>query len=127
MPLYQLQIASTLIITALGSSVVFYLNRPTEGKIQLPLHSDSNGTDDAFDVTKPEDIIDGYPIDGEGFWAQVRNFTGQTSVKRALCFESGLEANFGLHAFLSGICPLRIQRNWFRRVVVCPQYQLYYG
>ncbi|KAJ6577627.1 multidrug resistance-associated ABC transporter [Mycena capillaripes] len=73
MPLYQLEIASGLVISALGSSVFFYLNRPIEGKIQLPLHSESNGTDDdAFDVTKPEDIIDGYPIDGEAFWVQVK-------------------------------------------------------
>ncbi|KAJ7853283.1 multidrug resistance-associated ABC transporter [Mycena olivaceomarginata] len=73
MPLYQLEIASALVASAFSSSVLFYLNRPVEGKIQLPLHSESdNSTDDAFDVTKPEDIVDGYPIDEEGFWAKTK-------------------------------------------------------
>jgi hypothetical protein len=74
MPLYQLEIASALVITAFCSSLFLFLNRPTEGKIQLPLHSeDSDSDNDAFDVTRPEDIIDGYPIDGERFWVQVRD------------------------------------------------------
>jgi hypothetical protein len=77
MPLYQLEIASALVAIAFSSSVLFYLNRPVEGKIQLPLHSESDSsTDDAFDVTKPEDIVDGYPIDEEGFWAKVRDANG---------------------------------------------------
>ncbi|KAF8205439.1 multidrug resistance-associated ABC transporter [Mycena galopus ATCC 62051] len=70
MPLYQLEIASALAISAFCSSVFLYLNRPTEGKIQLPLHSDFS--DDAFDVTKPEDILDGYPIEGEAFWVKIK-------------------------------------------------------
>ncbi|KAF7360576.1 Multidrug resistance-associated ABC transporter protein [Mycena venus] len=72
MPLYQLEIASALAITAFCSGVFFYLNRPTEGKIQLPLHSEPDSGDEAFDVTKPEDIVDGYPIEGERFWVKIK-------------------------------------------------------
>ncbi|KAJ6495420.1 Alpha/Beta hydrolase protein [Mycena sanguinolenta] len=71
MPLYQLEIATALAISAFGSSVFIYLNRPTEGKIQLPIHTELDAGEDAFDVTKPEDIVDGYPIDGEAFWVKV--------------------------------------------------------
>ncbi|KAJ6612747.1 P-loop containing nucleoside triphosphate hydrolase protein [Mycena sp. CBHHK59/15] len=73
MPLYQFEIAVALAITAACSSGFFYLNRPKEGKIQLPVHGESSSSlDDAFDVTKPEDVIDGYPIDGDAFWIQTR-------------------------------------------------------
>ncbi|KAK7044499.1 multidrug resistance-associated ABC transporter protein [Favolaschia claudopus] len=72
MPLYQLEIASTLAISAFGSIICFYLNRPAEGKIQLPLHSEADNTDDAFDVMKPEDGVHGYPIEGEKFWAKTK-------------------------------------------------------
>ncbi|KAJ7640732.1 multidrug resistance-associated ABC transporter [Mycena polygramma] len=72
MPLYQLEIASGLAIAAFFSGVFFYLNRPTEGKIQLPVHSEYDTDEDPFDVTKPEDIIDGYPIEGEAFWVQIK-------------------------------------------------------
>ncbi|KAJ7204719.1 multidrug resistance-associated ABC transporter [Mycena pura] len=72
MPLYQLEIAVALAACAFGSSVFLYLNRRTEGKIQLPIRSEVDLHDDAFDVTKPEDIIDGYPIEGEAFWIKVQ-------------------------------------------------------
>ncbi|KAJ6495413.1 multidrug resistance-associated ABC transporter [Mycena sanguinolenta] len=72
MPLYQLEIATALAISAFGSSVFLYLNRPTEGKIQLPIHTELDAGEDAFDVTKPEDIVDGYPIDGETFWVKIK-------------------------------------------------------
>ncbi|KAJ7512873.1 multidrug resistance-associated ABC transporter [Mycena galericulata] len=73
MPLYQLEIAIALSITAFGSSVFFYLNRPKEGKIQLPtIHFEFPEEDDPFDVAKPEDLVDGYPIEGDAFWVQVK-------------------------------------------------------
>ncbi|KAJ7717035.1 multidrug resistance-associated ABC transporter [Mycena metata] len=73
MPLYQLQIACSLAVTALCSGIFLYLNRSVEGKIQLPLHSeDAEPGDDAFDVTKPEDVIDGYPIEGDAFWVKIK-------------------------------------------------------
>ncbi|KAJ7126233.1 P-loop containing nucleoside triphosphate hydrolase protein [Mycena epipterygia] len=75
MPLYQLEIASALAISAFCSSIFLYLNRPKEGKIQLPIHSESDIVDDdedPFDVTKPEDVIDGYPIEGDAFWVKIK-------------------------------------------------------
>ncbi|KAJ6595567.1 multidrug resistance-associated ABC transporter [Mycena vulgaris] len=72
MPLYQLEIAVALGISAFFSGVFLFLNRPTEGKIQLPIHAEADTYEDAFDVTKPEDLVDGYPIDGDAFWARIR-------------------------------------------------------
>lgn len=76
MPRYQLQIAVVLALSAVGSLLVFYFTRTKEGKIQLPTHVDESEETfygpDPFDVTKPEDIIDGYPIDADAFWTRVR-------------------------------------------------------
>ncbi|KAJ7691594.1 P-loop containing nucleoside triphosphate hydrolase protein [Mycena rosella] len=69
MPLYQLEIAVGLAVTAFFSAAFLFLNRPTEGKIQLPIHDDG---EDPFDVTKPEDVVDGYPIEEVAFWAKLR-------------------------------------------------------
>ncbi|KAF7316261.1 Multidrug resistance-associated ABC transporter protein [Mycena indigotica] len=67
--LYQLEIASALTGCAVISAACLYLNWPTEGKIQLPVHvDDDDGGEDPFDVTRAEDVIDGYPIEAEAFW-----------------------------------------------------------
>ncbi|KIK21279.1 hypothetical protein PISMIDRAFT_104265 [Pisolithus microcarpus 441] len=74
MPDYQLLIAGALAVTAVGS-LILLLRRPNdEGKIQLPTHGedDSSLLRDPFDVTKPEDVTDGYPIDEEKFWNKAR-------------------------------------------------------
>lgn len=74
MPDYQLPIAGALAVTAVGS-LILLLRRPNdEGKIQLPTHGedDSSLLRDPFDVTKPEDVTDGYPIDEEKFWNKAR-------------------------------------------------------
>jgi hypothetical protein len=75
MLLYELGVAVALTISAACSLVVFYLTRETKGKIQLPIHVDEPGDDlhenGLFDVMKPEDIIDGYAIDADAFWASV--------------------------------------------------------
>ncbi|CAA7268235.1 unnamed protein product [Cyclocybe aegerita] len=75
MPRFQLPIAVALSVSALGSLVALYLTRNVEGKIQLPLHDnedDEHLKHDPFDVTTIEDVTDGYPIDGERFWARMR-------------------------------------------------------
>ncbi|KAF8069172.1 multidrug resistance-associated ABC transporter [Lyophyllum atratum] len=79
MPRFQLEVSIVLVTAALGSAGVFYLNRPREGKIHLPTYADAEELEgelshshDPFDVTKPEDIVDGYPIDGDAFWAKMR-------------------------------------------------------
>ena len=74
MPHYQLPIAVALVVSAVTSLLTFYLTRTREGKIQLPAHTaveDEQNERDVFDVTRPEDVTDGYPIDAEGFWKRV--------------------------------------------------------
>jgi len=71
MPRFQLPIAIALVTSAVTSLVTFYLTRTKEGKIQLPTISNGQNEHDIFDVLRPEDITDGYPIDEEGFWTRV--------------------------------------------------------
>jgi hypothetical protein len=72
---FELAVAITLASSACVSLIVFYLTRDQEGKVQLPTHVDESEHvlygHDPFDVTTPEDIIDGYPIDADAFWASV--------------------------------------------------------
>jgi len=76
MPRFQLPIAVVLVASVATSFIVFLLTRTTEGKIQLPIHVNEEDEEafkhDPFDVTKAEDGIDGYPIDGVTFWSRVR-------------------------------------------------------
>lgn len=77
MPHFQLPIAVALVVSAVISLLTFYLTRTKEGKIQLPAHTaveDEQNERDVFDVIRPEDVTDGYPIDAEGFWKRVCRF-----------------------------------------------------
>jgi hypothetical protein len=62
MPRYQLETAFAHDFVAVFSAVCFFLNRPREGKIQLPVYGDPS-----------EDIhlLDGYPLEETKFWAHV--------------------------------------------------------
>lgn len=74
MPQYQLEVAILLAVIATCSLAIFALSQPKDGQIKLPIHDDGyeHGTQpDPFDVTKPEDIIDGYPLDERAFWMTV--------------------------------------------------------
>ena len=46
-------------------------SKPTEGKVQLPQFVRDEAFQDPFDVTKPEDIVDGEPVGEDAFWARV--------------------------------------------------------
>ncbi|KAG5350514.1 hypothetical protein C0989_010730 [Termitomyces sp. Mn162] len=78
MPAFQTEVCIALAAAGLGSGGLFYLNRPREGKLQLPIHAapevlaDETPDHDPFDVTTPEDVVDGFPIDGDAFWAKMR-------------------------------------------------------
>jgi hypothetical protein len=85
---FQLTVAVLLTIGALCSIAVLCFRRSSanEGKIHLSLdHSDivsdaecdiqEDNFPDPFDVVKPEDIIDGYPVDEAEFWAKVCSIT----------------------------------------------------
>ncbi|KAJ7666515.1 P-loop containing nucleoside triphosphate hydrolase protein [Mycena rosella] len=74
MLVYQLQISLALILAAVGSLAFLALSGPAQAKIQLPLHDDFYVPDhhDAFDVTQPEDLVDGYPMEEGQFWARMK-------------------------------------------------------
>ncbi|KAF7343123.1 ATP-dependent bile acid permease [Mycena venus] len=80
MPRYQLEIAIALNVAASCSALFFYRNRSREREIQLPRYDDAPHAEpednypdgDPFDVITAEDILDGYPLQEEKFWAQMR-------------------------------------------------------
>ena len=71
MPRFQLQIAIALVTSVVTSLITFYFTRTKEGKIQLPTTANEQNEHDIFDVLRPEDVTDGYPIDEESFWTRV--------------------------------------------------------
>ena len=71
MPRFQLPIAVALGASVVISLITFYFTRTKEGKIQLPTTANGQNERDIFDVLRPEDITDGYPIDEESFWTRV--------------------------------------------------------
>lgn len=75
MPSFQLPVAITLASGALLSSAVRGLYASKWGKIALPvtLNDPLEPQRDPFDVTSPEDIVDGEPIDETSFWLNVRS------------------------------------------------------
>ncbi|OAX34300.1 multidrug resistance-associated ABC transporter [Rhizopogon vinicolor AM-OR11-026] len=77
MPPHQLLLAEALVGAAILSSFTLFLARSQQQKIHLPTIQDASLADDVdqdpFDVTKPEDFIDGEPIDEDAFWAKMRN------------------------------------------------------
>ncbi|GJE85249.1 multidrug resistance-associated ABC transporter [Phanerochaete sordida] len=69
---FQLPVAIALGAAALCSAVTFALSKPDEGKVQLPEIVRDATKEDPFDVTRPEDIIDGEPVEEEKFWSRMR-------------------------------------------------------
>ncbi|KAH8986771.1 ATP-binding cassette transporter [Lactarius hatsudake] len=71
---FQLPVAVTLAGAGLLSIVFRGLSASEQGKITLPITLDSplESRHDPFDVTSPEDIIDGEPIDEASFWANTK-------------------------------------------------------
>ncbi|KAN0125580.1 multidrug resistance-associated ABC transporter [Russula decolorans] len=74
MPSFQLPVAVTLASSALLSLAVRGLYASRGGKIALPvtLNDPLEPRSDPFDVTSPEDIIDGEPIDETSFWLNMK-------------------------------------------------------
>ncbi|KAK7463002.1 hypothetical protein VKT23_007584 [Stygiomarasmius scandens] len=74
----QFEIAVLLAICAITSLSALLLSRAwsRDGKIQLPLHTEENGTEDLtpdpFDVITAEDCLEGYPIEEEKFWKRMK-------------------------------------------------------
>ena len=71
MPRFQLPIAIALVTSVVTSLITFYFTRSKDGKIQLPATVNEQSERDVFDVLRPEDLMDGYPVDEESFWTRV--------------------------------------------------------
>lgn len=74
MPDYQLPASAALAATAAISATVNLLTSRKEGKIKLK-GPEGEREYDPFNVTTPEDVAPGEPIDGPQFWSQVRTRT----------------------------------------------------
>jgi hypothetical protein len=72
---FQLPVAVALATSAILSLAVRGLSASKRGEIALPVTSDAplEPQHDPFDVTSPEDIIDGEPVDETSFWQNVRS------------------------------------------------------
>jgi hypothetical protein len=73
MPVFQAPVAVILASSALLSLAVRSYSASKRGEIALPVTSNDSlePRRDPFDVTSPEDIIDGEPIDEASFWLKV--------------------------------------------------------
>ncbi|PPR02009.1 hypothetical protein CVT24_011132 [Panaeolus cyanescens] len=116
MPLYQVPTAAALVALAGVSFGIQYLQKDKGGKIKLPTHHDEyeeRPLHDPFDVSTPEDVTNGYPIDEEAFWLRVRlelccdtGAVDTNSFFVAFGFSVGDQQNdsalvFGLHGLFS--------------------------
>lgn len=78
MPLsYQLVASAALDAIAVSSVVIFVASKPK--RLELPISENSTGHErpeyetqkDPFDIVTGDDVIDGYPLDEDAFWAKV--------------------------------------------------------
>lgn len=72
MPELQFQVAVVLVACWVLSALLLIVVTYDESKVRLPQSVQDNSLQDPFDVTKPEDIVDGEPVDEVRFWARVR-------------------------------------------------------
>ncbi|KAI0331721.1 multidrug resistance-associated ABC transporter [Cubamyces sp. BRFM 1775] len=74
MPEYQLHVAIALAIVCSTSLGLFILAGPKDQKDALPtfMEGQEGLARDPFDVTTPEDLVDGIPVDEHRFWTRMR-------------------------------------------------------
>ncbi|KAI0717016.1 multidrug resistance-associated ABC transporter [Earliella scabrosa] len=74
MPQYQLHVAIALAVTLVGSFTAYVYSGSKSQKDALPtfVEGEEGLARDPFDVTKPEDFVDGAPVNEDGFWKQMR-------------------------------------------------------
>ncbi|KAG7448558.1 multidrug resistance-associated ABC transporter [Guyanagaster necrorhizus] len=115
MPRFQNVVAVILGASVLCSITVFYITRPREGKIQLPIHSDDDRPPDPFDVSQPVDFIDGIAINAKKFWEKMRRrkiilsfLLAAILILKTICFgwaivedEPWNVASYAIHVFFS--------------------------
>jgi hypothetical protein len=119
MPLFQLPVAVTLASSALLSLAV---RASKWGKIALPvtLNDPLEPRRDPFDVTSPEDIIDGEPIDETSFWLKVRHHIRTLTYSVSLFFVRRSSAGHFWSLPLSLLC-LYKPSPWVMPLRLCPQ------
>ena len=71
----ELSAAAVLAATGLFSAGLVALSPPAENTVKLADIVRDATTQDPFDVTRAEDIIDGEPVDAAKFWSQVCRYT----------------------------------------------------
>ena len=71
MPDYQLPASALVAVAAAISAIVTLATPKPEGNIKL-YGPEGEQEHDPFDVTTPEDVAQGEPIDGPRFWSRVR-------------------------------------------------------
>ncbi|KAH6918109.1 ATP-binding cassette transporter [Coprinopsis sp. MPI-PUGE-AT-0042] len=82
---YQLEVSTLLASGAAASATALVWNTVQQNnKIQLPVNADDSFTRDPFDIVTPEDVVDGFPIDEEQFWARIRRRKGAMVILLAL-------------------------------------------
>ena len=75
---FKLGFSVVLLVTVVFSAVILYFTRPRQVKLDLdggnePLGAGSDGARrDPFDILRPDDTVDGYPILPERFWKQMQ-------------------------------------------------------
>jgi ABC-type multidrug transport system fused ATPase/permease subunit len=74
MTVYQFQVSVSLLAASAFSGLLHILFRPKEEKIALPISESEElvASHDPFDVTKPEDVIPGIPLQESEFWLMVK-------------------------------------------------------
>lgn len=105
MPPYQLLLAEALVGAAAISGLALFFAHSQQRKIRLPTTQDTGlvddvNQDDPFNVTKPEDFIDGEPIDEDAFWFKVSIIMviGRVS-RRVLSWFRCATGNYSLYCF----------------------------
>lgn len=68
----ELQVAVVLVACGVVSALLLNVVTYDESKVRLSHSVQDESLQDPFDVTKPEDIVDGEPVDEARFWARVR-------------------------------------------------------
>jgi hypothetical protein len=71
MPEYQLPVAIFLAVTtAISGTAYAFDHGKDEGNIKL-VEDAADSEHDPYNVTTPEDVVDGEPLDESAFWANV--------------------------------------------------------
>ncbi len=70
---YQLETSIFLAVSVSISSFALYTTSSGVGNIKLPQYDnyDPQSEEDPFNVTSPNDFVDGQPIDEDVFWKEV--------------------------------------------------------